>query len=73
MEIVIRTDSGFSCAPFYELVDIYNLLFATGQSSNAVLKRKVSRVEKAVKHLYQKQGGKTSTFYQFLIQGQKLA
>ncbi|VAW12087.1 hypothetical protein MNBD_BACTEROID03-1179, partial [hydrothermal vent metagenome] len=46
MEIVIRTDAGFSCAPFYKLVDDYNLLFATGQASNAVLKRKVSRAEK---------------------------
>jgi hypothetical protein len=41
MEIVIRTDSGFSCAPFYELVDDYDLLFVTGQASNAVLKKKV--------------------------------
>jgi hypothetical protein len=65
MEIVIRTDSGFSCAPFYELVDHYNLLFATGQASNAVLKRKVSRVEKAVKHLYQKQGEKHQHFISF--------
>ncbi len=40
MEIIIRTDSGFSCAPFYELVDDYNLLFATGIPSNAVLKKK---------------------------------
>lgn len=65
MEIVIRTDSGFSCAPFYELVDHYNLLFTTGQASNAVLKRKVSRVEKAVKHLYQKQGEKHQHFISF--------
>ena len=42
MEIVIRTDSGFSCAPFYELVDEHNLLFATGQASNAILKKKAS-------------------------------
>jgi len=45
LKIIIRTDSGFSCAPFYKLVDDYHLLFATGVSSNAVLKRKISRVE----------------------------
>jgi len=65
MEIVIRTDSGFSCAPFYELVDEYNLLFATGQASNAILKKKVSRAEKAVKHLYLKQGRKHQHFINF--------
>jgi hypothetical protein len=35
LKIIIRTDSGFSCAPFYKLVDDYGLLFATGQASNA--------------------------------------
>jgi len=65
MEIVIRTDSGFSCAPFYELVDDYNLLFVTGQASNAVLKKKVSRAEKAVKHLYLNQKKKHQHFIGF--------
>jgi Transposase DDE domain group 1 len=65
MEIVIRTDSGFSCAPFYKLVNDYNLLFATGIASNAVLKKKVERVEKAVKHLYLKQGEKHQHFISF--------
>ena len=65
MKIVIRTDSGFSCAPFYELVDDYNLLFATGQASNAVLKNKVSRAVKAVKHLYLNQGEKHQHFMSF--------
>jgi len=65
MEIVIRTDSGFSCAPFYELVDRYDLLFVTGQASNAVLKKKVSRAEKAVKHLYLNQGQKHQHFISF--------
>jgi hypothetical protein len=62
MEIVIRTDSGFSCAPFYKLVDQFNLLFITGQASNAVLKKKVSRAEKAVKHLFLSQGQKHQHF-----------
>ena len=65
MEIVIRTDSGFSCAPFYELVDQYNLLFITGQASNAVLKRKISRAEKAVKQLFLNQGRKHQHFINF--------
>jgi len=52
IKITIRGDSGFSCAPFYELADEYNLYYALGISSNAVLKRKVIRVEKAVRHLY---------------------
>ena len=68
MKIVIRTDSGFSCAPFYKLVDDYDLLFATGQASNAVLKKKVSRVEKAVKQRYQKQGEKHQHFMSFSYQ-----
>jgi hypothetical protein len=52
IEIVIRTDSGFSCAPFYKLVEDYNLLFITGQASNAVLKKKVARAVKAVELHY---------------------
>lgn len=65
MEITIRTDSGFSCAPFYELVDQYDLIFVTGQASNAVLKKKVSRAEKAVKQCYLKQGEKHQHFISF--------
>jgi hypothetical protein len=68
MEIVIRTDSGFSCAPFYELVDEYDLLFTTGQASNAVLKKKVARAEKAVKQLYLNQGEKHQHFISFKYQ-----
>jgi len=64
MKIVIRTDSGFSCAPFYQLVDDYDLYFATGQASNEVLKRKTSRAEKAVRHLYLEQGQKHQHFIQ---------
>jgi len=65
MEIIIRTDSGFSYAPFYELVDEYSLLFVTGQASNSVLKKKVARSERAVKHLYLKQGKKHQHFLSF--------
>lgn len=68
MEIVIRTDSGFSCAPFYKLVDDFDLLFATGLASNSVLKKKTKRAEKAVKHLYLKQGEKHQHFIGFSYQ-----
>ena len=68
MEIVIRTDSGFSCAPFYKLVDDYDLLFVTGQASNAVLKKKVSRAEKAVKYHYLNQEKKHQHFMSFSYQ-----
>lgn len=52
MEIVIRGDSGFSCAPFYQLADDMDLKFTLGLATNEVLKRKVNRVEQAVDHLY---------------------
>jgi len=68
MEVVIRTDSGFSCAPFYKLVDEYDLLFVTGQASNAVLKKKVARAEQAVKHLYLSEGEKHQHFMSFSYQ-----
>lgn len=68
IEIIIRTDSGFSCAPFYELVDDYNLLFVTGQASNSVLKKKISRPVKAVKHLYLSQKEKHQHFTSFSYQ-----
>ena len=65
MEITIRTDSGFSCAPFYKLVDDHDLLFVTGVASNPILKKKVSRAERAVKHLYQRRGEKHQHFMGF--------
>ncbi len=68
LEIIIRTDSGFSCAPFYKLVDDYKLLYATGQASNEVLKKKVRRAEKAVKQLYLSQGEKHQHFISFSYQ-----
>lgn len=65
MKIIIRTDSGFSCAPFYKLVDDYNLLYVTGQASNEVLKRRVSRSVKAVEHLYLNESKKHQHFISF--------
>lgn len=68
LEIIVRTDSGFSCAPFYKLVDHYDLLFVTGQASNAVLKKKVERCKKAVKLLYVDQNIKHQHFVGFTYQ-----
>jgi len=70
MKIVIRTDSGFRCAPFYELVDDCKLLSVTGTASNAVLKKKVSRAEKAVRHLYLDRGEKHQHFITFIYKPQ---
>ncbi len=62
IKITIRSDSGFSCPAFYEVVDKYNLFFATGIASNSVLKKKVVRAEKAVRKLYVEQGKKHQHF-----------
>ena len=45
ISITIRADSGFSCSAFYLLADTYNLKYAIGLSSNAVLKTKKYKVE----------------------------
>lgn len=68
MKITIRADSGFSCAPFYKLADAYDLFYAIGVSNNAVLKTRVSRVEKALRHLYLNKGEKHQHFISFLYQ-----
>ena len=68
MKITIRTDSGFSCAPFYQLVEDYNLLFATGIASNAVLKKRVSRVQYIIKKGYLSKGEKHQHFMKFKYQ-----
>ncbi len=68
LKIIIRTDSGFSCSPFYKLVDDYDLYFATGQASNAVLKRKVERSEKAIQLHYVNQNKKHQHFISFTYQ-----
>jgi len=52
LPIIIRADSGFSCAGFYQLADDYQLQFVIGIAGNQVLKRKVERPAKAVNHLY---------------------
>ncbi len=65
MAITIRADSGFSCSDFYVLADDYNLKYAIGLASNAVLKAKTVRVEKAIKHLYLSKRQKHQHFISF--------
>jgi hypothetical protein len=65
MKIIIRADSGFSSAPFYQLADDHDLYYAIGVASNEVLKRRVRRAERAVKHLYQGKGKKHQHFISF--------
>ena len=68
MQITVRADSGFSCAPFYALAKQYQLLFAVGMASNEVLKRKIVKAEKAVRHLYAKNNIKHQHFISFPYQ-----
>ena len=70
IEITIRADGGFSCAPFYELADEHSLKYAIGLPSNEVLKRKVVRAEKAVHFLYAKEHQKHQHFISFSYQAQ---
>ena len=62
LKIIIRADSGFSCPAFYQLADGFALEFVIGMASNEVLKRKVKRAEKAVGHLYVREGIKHQHF-----------
>lgn len=65
MEIIVRGDSGFSCAPFYRLADQFKLKYTLGIASNAVLKKLVTRSKKAVEYLYASQGIKHKHFIGF--------
>ena len=62
IRIIIRADSGFSCAEFYQLADDYSLKFVMGLPNNEVLKRRVERSAKAVNHLYVQKGIKHQHF-----------
>lgn len=68
IKITIRSDSGFSCAPFYKIVDQYNLRYATGIASNNILKKKTARAEKAVRKLYLEKGVKHQHFIEHTYQ-----
>lgn len=68
MKITIRADSGFSGAAFYELADALDLFYAIDLSSNSRLKKKVKRVERAVKIVYQNQRKKHQHFISYQYQ-----
>ena len=68
IDVIIRADSGFSGAAFYKLADTYHLKYAIGQASNEVLKRRVSRISKAVTHLFVSQNIKHQHFISFEYQ-----
>lgn len=68
IKIFIRADSGFSNAPFYKLAEDESLYYAVGLATNEVLKRKVKRVENAVKHLHLSQKEKYQHFISFQYQ-----
>ena len=70
MEIVIRGDSGFSCAPFYQLADDMALKFTLGLANNEVLKRKVARAEKAVNQLFVSKNMKHQHFMAYTYQAE---
>ncbi len=65
IKIIIRTDSGFSGAEFYKLVDDYNLLYATGIPSNEVLKKQTKKLEKTVRETYLSKKEKHQSFIVF--------
>lgn len=64
IEIVIRADSGFSCPKFYKLAQKENLKYCIGLPSNNVLRKQISRVEKAVEFMYAKKNEKYQHFVQ---------
>lgn len=68
INIIIRADGGFSCAPFYKLADEYDLKFAIGLPSNKRLKKKVRRAKKAVQFLYADHRVKHQHFISFEYQ-----
>ena len=68
MKITIRTDSGFSGAGFYKLVDDYNLLYVTGISSNNVLKKQTEQAEKEVRENYLSKNEKHQKFINYTYQ-----
>lgn len=70
IKITIRSDSGFSGPAFYKLAGEYNLTFATGIASNEVLKRKVARVEQAVRRIHVERGTKYQHFIEYSYQAQ---
>jgi len=70
IKIIIRADGGFSNAAFYELAEKENLLYAVGLPTNARLKKKVERVEDAVRFLYGNNNIKHQHFISYLYKAE---
>jgi len=65
MEITIRADSGFSCAPFYGLADAYGLRFCIALPGNNRLKQEVAALGQSVKETYADKNEKHQEFVSF--------
>lgn len=65
IKIIIRGDSKFSCATFYELAEQYDLYYPIGLAFNEILKRRVRRVQKAVSLLCAENKEKHQHFFSF--------
>ncbi|GJM59929.1 MULTISPECIES: IS1380 family transposase [Persicobacter] len=70
IEIVIRADAGFSCAPFYKLANECNLKYTIGIASNSILKAKAEKVQSAVRHIFEDGSEKHQHFFNFQYQAQ---
>ncbi len=68
IKIIIRADSGFSNAPFYQLAEDESLFYAVGLATNEVLKRRVKKAENAVRYLYLSDQKKHQHFLSFQYQ-----
>ena len=68
LEIIIRADSGFSTASFYELAERYDLKYVIGLPSNNVLKKRVKRAKEAVEFLYVQKAIKHQHFMTYSYQ-----
>ncbi|MEQ9262880.1 MAG: IS1380 family transposase [Owenweeksia sp.] len=68
IKIIIRADSGFSCPAFYKLAHSYELGFVMGLASNQILKQRVKRTQRAVEHLYVREGIKHQHFINYSYQ-----
>lgn len=68
MEIIIRADSGFSCAPFYQLGEDFNLRFCIAIPSNNRLKEEVKELKESIKETYADKKEKDQEFTSFTYQ-----
>jgi len=62
IEIIVRADSGFSTPRFYNYAWENNLKYTIAIAGNNILKTRVARAEKAVRHLYLENGEKHQHF-----------